>query len=334
MRLRHHHLLSALGQVTGGYGGFAHFSAPFLEGASGLLFSPNRGLLIYTPIALFAFWGAWRVWRVDAPAWLRYLSIGLLMHLLLFAKFDEWWGGYCYGPRYFADVLPALTLFLVYGLLPYWNNALLRSAAVVLALYGVFVQSLGAYADDDDWNRTPVQLETRPQRVWDWNDLQIARALHNGPRPTEILDVLVDTFADPVATHIEALSPADLTGKIEVLEAPREMPSGGRARLRARLTNLGDKPWPAFSGKGMISVRYIVFTLAQWYRDGQPLLGVGEVVPLRKNLAPGETTIVKIPITAPRQPGDYEIEIRVSQAVDGSRGIPGPQAWRLPLRVD
>ena len=326
--------LSALGQITGGYGGLGHFTAPLFDGITGLLFSPNRGLFVYTPIALFAFWGALRVWRCAAPPWMRYLSVGLLLHLLVYAKFKEWWGGYCFGPRYFTDLWPALTLFLVYGLLPYWTNTAWRVLASALALYGVFVQSLGAYADDDDWNRTPVQLERKPQRVWDWGDLQITRALRNGWHPTELVGVFVDTFADATAAHLAALSSADLASAIEVLEVPPQLPPGATAVLRARLTNRGGKSWPAFSGKGMISVRYLVFTIAQWYRDGRPLPGVGEVVPLAANLAPGESTEVKIPLTAPRQPGDYEIELRVSQAVDGQHGIASPQAVRFALRVE
>jgi hypothetical protein len=162
--------------VTGGYGGLRHFSGPLFEGLFGLVLSPNRGLLIYTPIMLFAFWGAVQVWRIStAPPWLRWLTVGVALHILMHAKFDEWWAGYAYGPRYFTDALPALTIFLVYGLIPLCRAPGMRVVAAVLALYGIGIQAIGVYAADDRWNRDPVPLEVRPGRVWDWDDLQITR---------------------------------------------------------------------------------------------------------------------------------------------------------------
>src|SRR5215468_9821429 len=87
--------------AVGGYGSLRHFNGPLFEGLAGLVVSPNRGLLIYTPIMVFAFWGGVRIWRVAAPPWLRWLTVGVLLHVLVHAKFDEWWAGYTYGPRYF-----------------------------------------------------------------------------------------------------------------------------------------------------------------------------------------------------------------------------------------
>ena len=48
---------SIFATAFGGYGGLRHFSAPLVEGVAGLLVSPNRGLLVYTPIMLFALIG-------------------------------------------------------------------------------------------------------------------------------------------------------------------------------------------------------------------------------------------------------------------------------------
>src|SRR5262249_56731864 len=161
--------------TAGGSGGFDSFGAPILVGLAGLLISPNRGLLIYTPIMLFALWGAVRVWRVGAPPWVRWLTIGVALHVLIYAKFQEWWAGYTYGPRYFTDVLPALTIFLVYGLVPLCQMRAVQVLAAGLALYGIGVQAIGVYAADDRWNRDPQPLEVRPDRAWDWPDLQTLR---------------------------------------------------------------------------------------------------------------------------------------------------------------
>ena len=157
---------------------------------------------------LFAVWGAVRVWRVDAPVWLRWLSIGVALHVLVYAKFQEWWAGYTYGPRYFTDVLPALTIFLVYGLVPLCRAPAMRAAVAALAVYGAAVQAIGVYAADDSWERTPVPLEAQPERVWDGHDLQIVRALHNGWHGGQFAALMFDAFLDPVPAQIKPLTEA------------------------------------------------------------------------------------------------------------------------------
>ena len=61
-----------------------------------------------------------------------------------------------------------------------------RVLAVTFVLYGAAVQAIGVYCADDSWNREPVPLEQNPERVWDWSDLQIVRALRNGWRGGEL----------------------------------------------------------------------------------------------------------------------------------------------------
>lgn len=326
--------MAVFSRVTGGYGSLRHFSGPLFEGLFGLLISPNRGLLVYTPIMLFAVWGAVQVWRVStAPPWLRWLTVGVALHVLVHAKFDEWWAGYAYGPRYFTDVLPAMIIFLVYGLVPLCRTPAMRAVVAVLALYGIGVQAIGVYAADDRWNRDPVPLEVRPVRVWDWGDLQIMRALHNGWRAGELLPVMMDAFRDPVPARIAKLSEADLASDIGARGLPTQLPRGGTATGVVDVTNRGSAAWPAFTGDGVINSRHLMFLLVRWLANGRALEGVGDVVALPLNVSPGETVEVPISVTAPSVPGNFELELRVSQAVDRRRGRIGLNALRLPMRV-
>jgi hypothetical protein len=320
--------------ALGGYGSLGHFSGSLGAGISGLFFSPNRGLLIFTPILGFACWGAVRVWRVPAPPWLRWLSVALLLHVLVYARFKEWWAGYTYGPRYFSDVLPALAIFLVYGLLPYLRWPAVRVLAVALALYGVVVQAIGAYAEDDSWNRQPLPLEKAPWRVWDWGDLQIVRSARHGLHPGELSRVVFDALLHGPAGRVAALAPAQLAGSIASPDLPSTLPVGGAAAVTLRVTNDSDVGWPAFNGEGTISARYLVFVLVRWLAAGVPVPGAGDVVLLPENLSPGESLELRLRLEAPSRPGDYEVEIRVSQAIDGQHGVIGPAALRRPVRVE
>lgn len=320
--------------ALGGYGSLSHFDGSLVEGVTGLLVSPNRGLLVFTPIMVFALWGAWRVWRVPAPPWLRWLGVALLAHILVHGLFREWWAGYTYGPRYFCDVLPALTLFLVYGLVPYCRLRAVAVLAAALAVYGVGVQAIGAWAADDDWNREPVPLERDPGRVWDWGDLQIVRSAGNRLQPFELYRVMVDAFRDPAAAQLAALAPAQLAGTVRIVDLPAVLPPAATREVAVRIRNAGAAAWPAFNGDGVISARHLVFLLVRWYAGGRPLAEGGDVVALPENVAPGESVEVRWPLTTPSRPGAYELELRVTQAVDGRRGVVGPDALRWPVRLD
>jgi hypothetical protein len=128
-------------------GGFARFSAPWGVGHLGLLVSPGKGLVFFTPVALIAAAGLVRA-LIRGERWLAAtLGAGFVAHWLLVGRWAEWHGGECWGPRLMTDALPFLFLFLSDGL------DLLPRLGVVLAAVSVGVQALGAFAYDYRWER-------------------------------------------------------------------------------------------------------------------------------------------------------------------------------------
>jgi hypothetical protein len=89
------------------------FSGIWWQGIAGMLISPGRGLLLYTPVLLMAL--------LAAPTWLRrhppeaaLAWAIILVHLLLYGKWFMWHGGYAWGPRFLVPTLP----FFVMNLTP------------------------------------------------------------------------------------------------------------------------------------------------------------------------------------------------------------------------
>jgi hypothetical protein len=139
------------------------WQTPLAKGLAGLLFSPARGLFIYTPVALFAVWGAGRAFR--DPAWkdLRPLAVAALLVLGLAAKWFDWWGGWCFGYRPIVDLV-ILLAFLSFPV----ANAVAASKARKTVFVGLFaysfgVQVLGAFVYDvGGWNGRIVWQVTQP----------------------------------------------------------------------------------------------------------------------------------------------------------------------------
>ena len=129
------------------------WQTPLYVGLAGLLVSPSRGLLIYSPVAIFALWGAVRVWR--DPAWKdwRPLSVAVAAMLVLSAKWFDWWGGWCYGYRPIVDAATLLA-FLAIPVVPWirarWSRWLLCAG---LGCWSLGVQVLGVTCYDvSGWN--------------------------------------------------------------------------------------------------------------------------------------------------------------------------------------
>jgi hypothetical protein len=158
--------------------------ADFGEGLAGTLVSPGRGLFLYCPLVLLAFVGAWLAWKEKAGS--IYLALAALpvLHWLLLASRENWWGGFSYGPRLFSDMFPVFFVFLIpvmkeiagQGLLARkWARPTLGAAFAILFAAGVWINEKGTDWPAWDWNGYPESVDHAPQRNWDWNDTAWSR---------------------------------------------------------------------------------------------------------------------------------------------------------------
>jgi hypothetical protein len=138
---------TALQRTDAAHAGGA-WQTPVLEGLLGILFSPSRGLFFYTPLALFALYGARRVFAQPGWARLRPLALAAIPLVLTYAKWSNWWGGWCYGPRLLIDLLPIACLLLAPALAGARARPWLSAAFVVCLGVSAFNAALGALAYD------------------------------------------------------------------------------------------------------------------------------------------------------------------------------------------
>jgi hypothetical protein len=193
--------------VLGGYGDqLSEFTlgSSFLVNMSGLLFSPSRGLLIYSPILLLSLLGYLRIRDIDARSLRSFFyiaGISIPLELIVYSSFRVWWAGDCYGPRFLVCLLPFLATYI--GLyLDGWlyldrihrKEILYLCLIAVILIWSIFVQVVGVFFyPNGNWDGTPQKVDLSPDRLWDWNDNPISRCLHSGPiivNPFKILGFL------------------------------------------------------------------------------------------------------------------------------------------------
>ena len=179
--------LLVLGQALGGYGnpesGFAR--GAWLGGLAGLLISPSRGLLVFSPVFLFAAIGVYRWFRDGCTFQPQLYGICLLAasgQLVLIGMWRGWPGGFNFGPRLLTDIVPCLVILLIPAMSlversRVWNLAFASALAVSIA-----VQAVGAFCyPNGHWELLPQLARSHRERFWDWKDNQILRSARAGP---------------------------------------------------------------------------------------------------------------------------------------------------------
>ena len=130
------------------------FRVPLWVGVSGLLVSPFRGIIWYSPLVLLAVPGLWRLYRQDRNLAL-YICAQTTVTILTFATWWSWYGGITWGPRYLLPTLPLLMLAIASVIDELPQRGVVRR----LVFGGLFMLSVGinflgvAYSPAEIYNR-------------------------------------------------------------------------------------------------------------------------------------------------------------------------------------
>ena len=150
----------------------------------GNLFSPARGLLVFSPVFLFSLYGVWLKLREAHSDMLDLFLVGIIVaHWLVISTFGHWWAGHSFGPRFFSDMTPYFVYFLIpvvkrsTELQGFWKVVISTFFLLSIAV-SFFVHCRGATSwEVCCWNLRPVDVDTNPQRLWDWSDLSFLRGV-------------------------------------------------------------------------------------------------------------------------------------------------------------
>jgi hypothetical protein len=157
------------------------WSTNLIDGILGTLFSPNRGLLVFSPwiaVALATLTVPSVARRLVSHSLICVLLAAFVPYLLILSKYSVWWGGHCFGPRYWTDVVPLFAILFAFGL----DWMLPRSRALVVistitVIFSITVQSIGAFCYPSTWNIQPANVDLHHERLWDWGDTELSRCL-------------------------------------------------------------------------------------------------------------------------------------------------------------
>ncbi len=218
--------LSVAANLAGGYGisgRASFFEHALLPGLAGLLLSPTRGLLVFSPFLLFLPPGLPRELRQSPYRRLELLLCGAAaLQILLYAKAD-WRQGAAWGPRWLTDVLPILVWMLapiVARLRPLGRWVFAASCIVSIA-----IEAVGAFwytGVSDRVILAPAALQSGA--AWSPRNAPFLAELRHGPAPRELT--------------------LELRGSIDTVEA-----SGAAIRSVAAGTKIDVAGWALAGGR-------------------------------------------------------------------------------------
>jgi hypothetical protein len=137
--------LNFIGHYAGGYGlaPAKHFFQLKLSGIAGLLVSPARGLLVFSPFLVFVPVGLIQRLRSPGSRGLAVaLSIAVAAQFILYSQAD-WRAGVSWGPRWLTDPLPILVWML--APVPLVLRPVTRGLFILAMTASVGVQTIGAF---------------------------------------------------------------------------------------------------------------------------------------------------------------------------------------------
>jgi len=294
------------------------WTTPFINGLSGLLFSPARGLFVYSPILIFSFVGIILCWIKPEFVLLRYLSIGVIANLFLYSKFFMWWGGSTYGPRLLADLSPILCLFF----LPIKTFLAKRSTKIifiVLMIFSIAAHAIGAYTYDPYFDSN-LHIDSSSNAAWLWTDNQLinpAKRLSNIARIK--FQGLPTTKSNPDLFDAEIES--------EPSDSISAKPSK-RTWITVHAKNSGKAVWldGAFNEYGNVTFEM------NWYRKDRLLNQFSIRKTLRNQVFPGDSYQFTEKLIAPDRPGYYDLEIVI--VLNQSESQHQEKSVHIPVQVE
>ena len=207
-----HHFAGAYGSA----GKAAFFDHDLLPGIGGLLFSPTRGLFVFSPFLLFLVLALWHLPRDRGERVLTLaMSVGIVLQLFLYAKAD-WRGGVSWGPRFLTDLLPLLVWMLVPVVVALGEMG--RGFFVLAVTAAVMIEAIGAFYYTGASDRDIFAVASGPDEMkaaWDWRNAPFIASLQDGLAPRDLL-LEIRGHLDAIETEGGATSTVTAGQKIVV----------------------------------------------------------------------------------------------------------------------
>ncbi|MDQ7822709.1 MAG: hypothetical protein RDV48_07950 [Candidatus Eremiobacteraeota bacterium] len=144
----------------------------YFTGLWGNLFSPSRGLFVYSPFLLFALYSLFHRGGAFERPLVFFFAAGSLSLTFMPSMYFDWWGGVCYGNRYLLEGVPLLVLLIAHQSRRIMASPFLVALFMVFLVFSIVVQYAGSALYDGLWD-IMNHVDRDHGKLWDWHDSQL-----------------------------------------------------------------------------------------------------------------------------------------------------------------
>lgn len=188
------------GNVFGGYiknTELFRFGPDVILAFVGSLIAPNTGMLVFSPILVFAIYGYFRLDTLNKPVIrnLLYLfGLVIILDVVVYSVFGLWFSvaSYAFGQRFLSGFIPVLALYLGIVIRDIFNSErkdsamhLMQAGFILLVVISVFIQLIGVFFYPYNPERS-----IDSSQVWDVDQLIIVDSYNVGIRDIESISML------------------------------------------------------------------------------------------------------------------------------------------------
>ena len=151
----------------------SQFNYPSISAFLGLIASPARGLLVYSPFMYIAILPIKFIFTNSFPLarLMRFIVIGIALQLLLLSSWSNWWGGHSFSYRLLIDLLPLLFILICFHYSLYDEDFISPLERIFFAV-AVFIHGFGAYLMPCGANQK-LDIDKHPENLWVIPDSEI-----------------------------------------------------------------------------------------------------------------------------------------------------------------
>ena len=122
------------------------FTTPLFVGLRGLLTSPGKSLILFSPVFLLAIPGAWKWFQIDKPLG-SVLLLTTSIYIISNAAWVSWDSGWSWGPRLITPIVPLLGILIAPIIEDSWEREWIFLILIFLALWGFGMNLLSLSQD-------------------------------------------------------------------------------------------------------------------------------------------------------------------------------------------
>jgi hypothetical protein len=156
--------------------------------------SPDRGMIVYTPVMVFAIIGIIIAWKRNIP-FLQLLIAISGVNIILYSMWGDPWGGWAFGSRYLIPSYAIFSIFIAIALTYLRKNIFFLTFFLLVLIYSISINTMGAITSSTNPPQVEIAgLEKRSGIKQEYTFMKNAQFLSSGRSKSFVFQIFASRY--------------------------------------------------------------------------------------------------------------------------------------------